>query len=31
MVDGKIKEIHDYHKRVRAAVADSAPVAEAAH
>ena len=31
IVDGKIKEIGDYHKRVRAAVADSASVAEAVH
>jgi hypothetical protein len=31
IVDGKIKEIRDYHKRVRAAVADSASVAEAVH
>jgi hypothetical protein len=31
IVDGKIKEIRDYHKRVRAAVADSASVAEAGH
>jgi len=31
IVDGKIKEIRDYHKRVRAAVADSASVAEAIH
>ena len=29
--DGKIKEIRDYHKRVRAAVADNASVAEAVH
>ena len=29
MVDDKIKEIRDYHTRVRAAVADSASVAEA--
>jgi len=31
MVDGKIKEMHDYHKRVSAAVTDSASVAEAVH
>jgi hypothetical protein len=31
IVDGKIKEIRDYHKRVRAAVADNASVAKAAH
>jgi hypothetical protein len=31
IVDGKIKEIRDYHKRVSAAVADSASVAEAVH
>jgi len=28
-VDGQIKEIRDYHTRVRAAVAESAAVAEA--
>jgi len=31
IVGGKIKEIRVYHKRVRAAVADSASVAEAVH
>jgi len=31
MVDGKIKEMHDYHKRVSVAVTDSASVAEAVH
>jgi hypothetical protein len=31
IVDGKIKEIRDYHKRVRGAVADSASVVEAVH
>src|SRR5262249_25314950 len=31
IVEGKIKEIRDYHTRVRAAVADSASVAEAVH
>jgi hypothetical protein len=31
IVDGKIKEIRDYHKRISTAVAASASVAEAAH
>ena len=31
VVDGKIKEIHNDHKRVSPAVADSASVAEAVH
>jgi hypothetical protein len=29
--DAKVKEIRDYHKRISAAVADSASVAEAVH
>ena len=31
IVDGRIKEIRDYHTRISAAVADSASVAEAVH